>query len=117
MKRLKFYVCPTCGNILTATGEAELCCCGRRLAPLQAQPAEGVHRLRVEHVEDDFYLTFSHPMEKEHFLQFVAYVSYDRMMLVRLYPEQSGEVRMPAMHGGSFYFGCSKHGLWVQKEQ
>ena len=31
MKRVKFYVCPTCGNVLTATGEAEVSCCGYRL--------------------------------------------------------------------------------------
>ena len=23
MKRIKFYICPDCGNILTATGDAE----------------------------------------------------------------------------------------------
>jgi transcriptional regulator with XRE-family HTH domain len=26
MKRMKFYICPTCGNILTSTGEAEPSC-------------------------------------------------------------------------------------------
>ena len=31
MKRIKFYVCPDCGNILTATGGGELHCCGRKL--------------------------------------------------------------------------------------
>ena len=31
MRRLKFYVCPDCGNILTATGGGELHCCGRKL--------------------------------------------------------------------------------------
>lgn len=29
MRKLKFYVCPSCGNVLTAMGEAELSCCGR----------------------------------------------------------------------------------------
>ena len=28
MKRIKFYQCPECGNILTATGSAALSCCG-----------------------------------------------------------------------------------------
>lgn len=31
MKRLKFYVCPDCGNIMTATGGGEPHCCGRKL--------------------------------------------------------------------------------------
>ena len=28
MKRIKFYVCPNCGNITTCTGQAEISCCG-----------------------------------------------------------------------------------------
>lgn len=33
MKRIKFYQCPECGNILTATGKAELSCCGCTESP------------------------------------------------------------------------------------
>ena len=29
MDRVQFYVCPTCGNILTSTGAASIACCGR----------------------------------------------------------------------------------------
>lgn len=114
MKRLKFYTCPTCGNILTAMGEAEISCCGRKLTPLVPQPADDAHRLTVETVEDDFYITFSHEMHKEHYLTFLAYVTWDQVLLVKLYPEQGGEVRIPKLHRGKIYFGCSQHGLWVQ---
>lgn len=38
MKKIKFYVCPDCGNILFCTGENEISCCGRKLAPLARQP-------------------------------------------------------------------------------
>jgi UDP-N-acetylmuramyl pentapeptide synthase/DNA-binding XRE family transcriptional regulator len=37
MKRIKFYVCPDCGNILTASGGGELHCCGRKLEALKPQ--------------------------------------------------------------------------------
>ena len=30
---MKENTCPACGNILTATGGAEIACCGRKLAP------------------------------------------------------------------------------------
>lgn len=116
MKRIKFYVCPTCGNILTATGEAEVSCCGRKLTALIPKPSDKEHRLHIETVEDDYYITFTHAMEKSHYLNFMAYVSYDRFLLVRLYPEQGGEVRFPKLYGGKFYFGCSRHGLWVNDE-
>ncbi|MCI2057151.1 MAG: helix-turn-helix domain-containing protein [Oscillibacter sp.] len=112
MKRLKFYVCPTCGNLLTAAGPAEVHCCGRKLAQLVPQKVDGCHAVRVEPVEDEWYLTFDHPMEKGHFIRFFAYVGYDRYLLVRLYPEQSGELRMPQMHGGKLYACCSRDGLF-----
>ena len=114
MKKLKFYICPCCGNVLTATGEAEISCCGRKLKPLTEQPPQGTHHIQVEEVEDDYYITFSHDMTKEHYLTFMAFVGYDRVLLVKLYPEQSGEVRFPRKgRGGKIYFGCNQHGLFA----
>ena len=115
MKRVKFFMCPNCGNVMTATSEAEISCCGRKLTALVPKPADEEHCLKVENIEDEYYITFSHDMKKEHFISFVAYVSYDRILFVKLYPEQGGEVRFPRLRGGKFYFGCSKHGLWVNK--
>lgn len=112
MKRVKFYVCPNCGNILTATGDAELSCCGRKLTALVEKIAQGEHQLRVEPMDDEYYVTFPHEMSKTHYLNFIAYVGYDRMLLVRLYPEQGRELRIPQLRGGKLYFSCNKHGLF-----
>lgn len=114
MKRVKFYVCPSCGNTITATGGKEISCCGRTLSPLEVQTADSAHELTVEIVENDYYITFPHPMSKEHYLNFMAYVDLDRMLLIKLYPEQSGEVRFSAMRGGKLYYHCNQHGLWVR---
>lgn len=113
MKKVRFYVCPTCGNILTSTGPAEPACCGRRLEPLTPRPCDEAHRLTFERLDGQLYVTFSHEMTKEHYLRFVAYVDWDRLLLVRLYPEQGGELSLPELHGGRFYIGCSRDGLWV----
>jgi DNA-binding XRE family transcriptional regulator/desulfoferrodoxin (superoxide reductase-like protein) len=113
MKKIKFYVCPTCGNILTSTGEAEITCCGRKLHALIPKPSDDNHSISVESIEDDYYITFSHEMSKAHYINFLAYVTSDRILLIKLYPEQSGEVRFPKLYGGKIYFGCSQHGLWV----
>lgn len=112
MKRTKFYVCPDCGNVLTATGGAEVHCCGRALESLRPQRVDGPHAAQVQEVEEDWYVTFSHPMEKGHFIRFAAYVAPDRVLLVRLYPEQGGEVRIPRMWGGRLYLCCNQHGLF-----
>jgi len=113
MKKVKFYVCPNCGNTMTATGHAEVSCCGRKLVPLIPKPTDEFHKLMVEEVEDDYYITFTHEMSKTHYLSFVAYVANDRVLLIKLYPEQSGEVRFPKMYGGNIYLYCNQHGLWV----
>jgi transcriptional regulator with XRE-family HTH domain len=113
MKRIRFYVCPNCGNILTATGDAELSCCGRKLTKLIVKPADEAHQLKVEVVEEDYYITFEHEMSKTHYISFLAYVSIDRVLLIRLYPEQSSEVRFPRLHGGKIYYYCSQDGLFV----
>lgn len=113
MKKIKFYVCPECGNTLTATGDAEISCCGRKLSPLEPKPADDRHRLEVSEIDGEQYITFSHEMSKQHYITFVAYVTYDRVTLVKLYPEQGAEVRLPIMHRGKLYFHCSGHGLFV----
>jgi DNA-binding XRE family transcriptional regulator/desulfoferrodoxin (superoxide reductase-like protein) len=113
MKKVKFYVCPNCGNTMTVTGDPEISCCGRKLVPLIPKPTDEFHKLTVEEVEDDYYITFTHEMSKTHYLSFVAYVAYDKVFLIKLYPEQSGEVRFPKMYGGNIYFCCNQHGLWV----
>lgn len=116
MKRIKFYVCPDCGNILTATGGGELHCCGRKLEALKAKPVDEEHMAAVQAIEEDWYVTFSHPMEKGHYFRFAAYVTMDRVLLVRLYPEQGGEFRIPQIRGGGkLYLCCSRDGLFEVK--
>ena len=116
LKKLKIYLCPDCGNILTATGGGELHCCGRKLEPLAVRPVDDEHAVTVQEVEEDWYITFSHPMEKCHFIRFAAYVATERVLLVRLYPEQGGEFRIPQLRGGGkLYLCCSRDGLFEVK--
>lgn len=115
VKRTRFYVCEKCGNLLTSMGNAEVLCCGRRLLPLSAKEADAEHTLNIEKIEDDYYITFEHPMTKEHYISFVAYVRFDRVLTVKLYPEQGGELRFPQMRGGKMCYYCNEHGLFEIK--
>ena len=51
MKRIQFYTCPACGNILTATGGAEIACCGRKLSAMKARACDETHALHVEEMD------------------------------------------------------------------
>ena len=113
--RTRFYVCPVCGNIIQAMGEGAFHCCGVSLPPLEAEEAEGEHALRVEQVENEYFVTLEHPMEKTHYISFLAYVTDDRVQLRKLYPEQNAESRFPMSGSGVLYAFCNRHGLFRQK--
>ena len=69
--------------------------------------------LTVEEMDTDYFITFDHPMTKEHYISFMAFVKSDRVFLNRLYPEQSPSCRFPIITGGKLYVYCNKHGLLV----
>ena len=55
-------------------------------------------------------------MKKDHYFRFAAYVATERVLLVRLYPEQGGEFRIPQLRGGGkLYLCCSRDGLFEVK--
>ena len=119
IKRMKFYVCPSCGNVITNTGNAEISCCGRKLPPLTAKPADNSHRAAIEETDGEYYVTFHHEMQKGHYISFVACITNEKLLLVKLYPEQEASVRLPKAgsllnkSGMKFYYCCSRHGLYV----
>ena len=112
MKRTKFYVCPCCGSFMQGTGNGQVVCCGKQLEALTAVSADDEHTINISEIEDDFYIEFNHAMTKEHYISFVSYVRFDRVLTIKLYPEQDSAVRFPKMYGGKIYFYCSKHGLF-----
>lgn len=114
MRKLKFYVCPICGNIMTANGEAEISCCGRKLKALEPQKAEEGHLLQIEPVEDELFLSTSHEMKKEHYVAFVAFVTGEKVLLTKQYPEWALQMRMGKMGHGKLYHYCTNHGLFYQ---
>ena len=112
LRRCKFYVCPICGNIIHSTGSAVVSCCGVTLPPLEAEEADGDHAVTVEQVEDEQFVTVHHPMTKEHFISFLAYVTCDRVQLVKLYPEGNAQTRLQMRGLGTLYYYCNRHGLY-----
>ena len=114
MLRCKFYVCPLCGNIIHSTGQAVVSCCGITLPPLDAEDAED--SVTIEKVEDEHFITIDHPMTKDHFISFIAFVTADRLQLVKLYPESNAETRMQLRGRGYLYYYCNRHGLYKHKK-
>ena len=115
MLRSKFYVCPMCGNIIHSMGDSLMSCCGITLPALDAEEADEEHTVTIERVEDEHFITVHHPMTKQHYISFLAYVTTDRMQLVKLYPEGNAETRMQLWGRGVLYWYCNRHGLYKKK--
>ena len=115
MNKSRFYVCPVCGNVIFAAGEGAFSCCGVQLPPLEREEDDPEHQITTERIEDDLFVSVSHPMEKTHYISFFAYVSADRVQIVKLYPEQNAEARFPARGRGTLYAYCNHHGLFGKR--
>lgn len=114
MKKLKFYICPQCGNLLTATAEAAVSCCGKKLTAMQPVKAAEGEKLQVELIENDYFVTSSHEMTKEHYLTFVALLTGDTLILRKQYPEWNLQARIPRIGHGMLIWHCNRHGLFYQ---
>lgn len=112
MLKSKFYVCPVCGNAIRSTGEALISCCGITLPPLEPEACDEDHGISVEIVEDEYYVTVDHPMQKDHYISFLAAVSDSRVQFVKLYPEGNAEARFKIDRVKKFYAYCNRHGLF-----
>ncbi len=115
MLRSKLYVCPVCGNIIWAAGEGAFSCCGIRLLPFEAELPDDAHSIRIERIEDEWNVIINHPMSKAHSIRFIAFVTNDRVQVVRLYPEQNAETRFFMRGHGYIYAYCNRHGLFAVK--
>lgn len=115
MMRSKFYVCPVCGNVIHTMGETVVSCCGVLLPVLEVEDIDTEHRIVIEHVEDEEFISVIHPMTKSHYISFVAYVTADRFQMVKLYPEGEAECRLNMRGKGWLYLYCNRHGLMRQR--
>ena len=113
MKKVEFYRCAGCGNLITATGGAEISCCGRRLERMMPVAPQEEHLISAEMVEDEWFVTVRHPMAKRHYITALALVTADRLLLTKLYPEQEAQARFKRCGKGTFYALCSEHGLFT----
>lgn len=112
MDRMKFYVCPVCGNVICSTGEALISCCGITLPPIETEEADAEHEIHMEVVEDEYYVSVRHDMNKEHYVSFIAAVMDNGYEIVKLYPEGAAEARFKISRTRKIYCYCNRHGLF-----
>ncbi len=115
MKKTKFYVCPECGNVITALEGGSVSCCSRKLEELEMRKALDDEKLRVSKVDDELFIESDHEMSKENYISFVALLSGEALFMRKLYPEWNLQIRIPLFtrHGILLWYSA-KDGLLYQ---
>ena len=112
MTKSRLYVCPVCGNVIQTIGDAVISCCGITLPPQEAESPDEDHRIHIETVEDEFYVTVDHPMSKDHYISFIFAMSDLGSQFVTLYPQGSAEARFKISRVRYICAFCNRHGLF-----
>lgn len=114
MKKISFYVCPICGNIIQAVGPGVYSCCGISLPPLEIEEMNDDHNIYMEEIDGEYVISMNHEMSKQHYISFLAYVSGNRIDLVKLYPEGDIQCHFQIHDHGFLYGYCNRHGLFCK---
>lgn len=114
MKKMNFYICPNCGNLVTTMVDTTVSCCGKKLKAIQPQKAKDNEKLLVEVVENDYFISSKHEMLRDHYISFVALLTNDSIMLRKQYPEWELQARIPVFAHGRLLWYCTQHGLFYQ---
>lgn len=100
MNHLKFYKCPTCGNLVTSIKSVELSCCGNKLSPVSAQTrSDPEYQPVIQEFDGQYSIIFNHPMTKSNYISQVIVVRYDQIMTVNLYAESEAIITIPQVRG------------------
>lgn len=112
MKKVEFYVCPVCGNVIQTIGKGSYSCCGVMLPVAEVEVDNEMHQIQVEVIDNEYYVHMEHPMTKDHYISFIAYLTSNHSEMIKLYPEQDVECRFAKRGHGIIYVYCNKHGLF-----
>ena len=112
IKNSQLYLCPICGNVVWSMGGITASCCGVSLLPLEAEKGDDDHQLRIETIDGEHVVTVEHPMEKSHFVSFIAAINDNEVRLTKLYPQQDALARFAIRPGVRYFACCNRHGLF-----
>lgn len=126
-QNFEFYKCNICGTLVEVVqeGAGELVCCNEPmelLTPHQNEDVHFEHHLPVLNKTEDYQeIVISetpHPMEKEHFIEFIEVYSKGNKKIMRRYlnPNDEAKMRVPiCFEIEKAVAMCNVHGLWEAK--
>ena len=114
MKRSNYFVCPSCHNIVLATGDIDISCCGRKVEQLEAKKATEEEKLSITEIDSELFVSSDHRMTKDHYISFIALATGDSVQIMKQYPEWSLQTRLPKHKHGKLLWFDTQFGLYYQ---
>ena len=121
-KRREVYKCELCGNMVEVldSGDGELVCCGQVMKLFEEKTEDQgkeKHVPVVEPVAEGIKVTVGstpHPMEEEHYIQWIEVIDGDKDCRHYLKPGQAPETVFKNLSPGvKVREYCNVHGLWT----
>ena len=120
---LRFFICNHCGNIIVMIKDqgVPIKCCGENMQEITAGASEGakekhapVYQINGETVTVSVGET-EHPMNPEHYIDWVCMETEDGFQLKKLKPDLSPKISFSLSKGDNVkavYAFCNLHSLW-----
>lgn len=123
MSKVKFLRCALCGNIFGVVNDSGVIpvCCNQPMGVLEPNTTDAAGEKHVPALErNGAKLTVkvgsvAHPMQEEHYIQWIAVAQGDRVQRVVLHPGAAPEASFTlddAQAPVSAYEYCNLHSLW-----
>jgi len=128
MSKQKFYICKTCGNIITKVKDSAVpvMCCGKvmeELVPGSVDASAEKHVPLYTKDNNKVYVMVGeaeHPMQPEHFIEWIAIETTSGMQMQYLSPAEKPAASF-SMHSQdqliAVYAYCNLHGLWIAEHE
>lgn len=123
MKELLLKKCMKCGALVEVLKDCTcddcgIKCCGeemKALKPNSVDASQEKHLPKVEIIDSEIIVNVDHVMEDEHYIEWIALVSDNKIGKKYLLPANKAIVTFPYIKGSTVYSYCNKHGLWSTK--
>ena len=118
-RNTRFYICNICGNQIGMIKNAgpKVMCCGQEMQLMEnnAQGDPQKHMPVCKVVDDKVYVDIgqiNHPMDEDHYIEWIAIVGENKTVRVQLKPNQEPKTIFEYIPNSTVYAYCNKHGLW-----
>lgn len=120
---MRIFKCMTCGNVieLMEGSNSNIMCCGEKMVELVPNTKDASVEKHVPYCEINEDIVnvkvgeVTHPMEEEHYIEWIAAEYSDSVVKYYLKPGDEPQGEFDYEEGMKIYAYCNLHGLWMKE--